>query len=189
MTFIDPLTDTRTLVSNWPYGFQYIDNGDPLWNYLSAYVTEFQEIETQANELYDQRFLDTATGKELEKLAAEVGVIRETGESDDALRFRAQLRKAIAASNGTAEDIKDILILAFGEDTLADIDVTDVSGEPVTSFNLPQESLDDIPLSLSEFESELERAFPAGYGVRVTTSDTWLLGQSGSQGIGQGALI
>lgn len=189
MTFTPYKTDTPALLERWPYDFQKIRDGDEYYDYLGAYVTELHQIDVFIDELYEQRFIDTATDRELEKLAASVGITRLAGEGDDDLRFRAKLRKAVAASDGTPEDIEVIMALAFGEDELENIEVSKVTGDPVTQFDVPQPALDDIPLTRPEFEDELERAFPAGYGVNVVTGNTWLLGESGSQGIGQGKLI
>lgn len=188
MTFTEH-TDTPALVKRWPYGFQHIGEHDPLFDYLSGYASELQQIDVFIDELYEQRFLESATGHELEKLAGEVGVTRDDGETDESLRYRARLRKAVAASDGTPSDIEVILQIAFSEETLGEINVTHSPGAPVTQFNIPGNEIDNIPISRAEFESELERAFPAGYGVVVARSDTWLLGESGAQGVGNGGLI
>jgi hypothetical protein len=189
MTFVADKTDTPALIKRWEYDFQEISEGEPFYEYLGAYVTELHQIDVFIDELYEQRFIDTATNRELEKLAASVGITRQANEDDEELRFRAKLRKAVAASDGTPEDIETIMQLAFGEETLEDIEVLHSAGAPVTQFRVPSPSLDDIPLSRADFESEVERAFPAGYGVEIVESDTWLLGESGNQGLGEGALI
>lgn len=182
-------TDTLSLVKRWPYGFQHIGSDDDLYDYLGAYATELQQIDVFIDELYEERFLESATGRELEKLAGEVGVTREEGETDDSLRYRALLRKAVAASSGTPSDIEGILRVAFDEETLDEIGVSHSPGNPVTQFIIPGTKIDAIPISRSRLESELEAAFPAGYGVVVARGDSWLLGESGSQGLGQGGLI
>lgn len=182
-------TDTEFLVRNWPYDFQHIETGGEHYDYLSAFSTELGEIDDVINDLYDHRFIESSTGDELEKLGAEVGVTRQDGENDEQLQFRTLLRKSIAASNGTAQDIEQIIEVAFGESALETIEVTHSLGSPVIQFGVPQPILDDIPLARADFEVELNRAFPAGHGVNVVTSDTWLLGESGNQGLGEGGLI
>lgn len=176
------------IVENWPYDFQYIERNSDYWDYLAAYASELHRIDILVDELYEERFVETATSEELEKKAVEVGITRRESETDKELRFRAQLRKAVAASDGTPADIEGILTIAFGEETLSEITVTHAVGRPVTQFNIPQDSLNDIPLIREELQSELERAFPAGYGVELTTTDTWTLGESGEQGLGEGGL-
>lgn len=189
MVFVADKQDTYGLVEHWPYDFQYIERDSEFWDYLGAYVSQLHRIDVMIDELYEQRFLESATTTELEKLALEVGITRRENENDEELRFRARLRKAVAASDATPADIEGILTIAFGEDTLSDITVTHASGRPVTQFNIPQPELDDIPLIREEFRQELERAFPAGYGVELTTTETWVLGESGEQGLGEGGLI
>lgn len=208
----DYRTDTVDVVSNWPYDYQYIapdesgtydisgdvvinntldvESGNPtLWDYLSIFASELRTLDKNIDELYEQRFIESATGKELEKLGAPLGIVRRAGESDESLRFRVSVGKVIAASDGTASDIEGILSLAFGEENLESIGVQNVDAEPVVRFLVPQPYIDDIPLSQTEFQQELERAFPCGHSVQVVTSNTFLLGESGQQGIGEGELI
>lgn len=182
-------TTTPDVVRNWPYDFQTISTGGEHYDYLGAFASELRHIDVFIEELYEQRFIETATNRELEKLGAGFGATREAGEDDDAFRYRARLRKAIAASDGTPEDIEGILAIAFGDDALETIDISHSTGSPVLQIDIPQTEIDDIPLTRSEFESIFEKAFPAGHGISVTTSDTFVFGQSGSQGLGNGGLI
>jgi len=183
-------TATRDITNRWPYSFQRIPSGDPHWNYLSAYATELSKVDSSINDLYDSRFLESASGRELEKLAAAAGgVTRRAGESDDKLRLRARLRKVGAASDGTSEHIRSMLRAAFPDKSLGSINVTHVTGDPIIQFQVPSQYISDIPLSRSEFEDELRRASPCGTDVTVVLDDTWLLGQSGAQGLGQGGLL
>lgn len=185
----NPQTSTPDLIERWPYDFQYIDSGSPHYDYLSIFANEMRRVDAFIDELYEQRFIQTATDKELEKLGAPLGVTKRPNESTESFRLRVALGKAIAASDGTAEDIEAILRIAFGEDELSDIDVQNVDNQPVTEFAVPQPYIDDIPLTRTEFESELERAFPCGHGVQVITTDTFILGEDGDQGLGNGELI
>lgn len=188
MAFIVDKTDTPDVIERWPYQFQYIDSDKPFWKYISAFASELRHIDVFIDELYEQRFLESASGIELEKLALEVGVTRRIQESDEKLRSRAQLRKVVSTSDGTAGDIEGILTITFGEDALDAITVTHLDDRPVTQFTLQQSMIDDIPLSREELVDELERAFPAGYGVDIPTTETWTLGESGAEGIGEGGL-
>lgn len=188
MAFTDK-TDTPDIVRNWPYGFAEIGSDSDLYDFLNSFANEYRQIDVFIDELYEQRFLDTATTRELEKLGAEVGITRRAGEDDEELRFRTRVGKAVAASNGTAEDIETILEIAFGADNLENIDVEHVSGDPITRFSVPQPYIDDIPLTRAEFEDELRRAFPCGHEVEVVSSDTFVFGGTGSQGLSQGELI
>jgi len=183
-------TDTSTLdlVENWPYEFRYIEETDPIYNYLSIFATELQRLDAFINELYDQRFIETATGPELERLGAEVGVTREAGESDEVFRFRVKLGAAVAASDGTADDIADILALAFDDDTLEAITVEHINGDPLTQFTIPSHAIESIPLTKTELETEIQQAFPCGHVITIVRDDTFVFGGTGSQSLGRGGL-
>lgn len=186
-------TDTPDLIERWPYDFQRITphgDGDPnQYDYLSAFATELRRIDVFIDELYEQRFLESATDRELEKLAAPLGIMRRAEEGDDSLRYRARLGKAIAASDGTAKDIETILGIAFGEDNFDSIQVENVEDAPVIRIWYPSPLIDEIPLTQSELEDQLRRAIPCGHNIELLADDTFLLGEGGDQGIGEGKLV
>jgi len=170
---LHPTTTTDDVVDRWPYGFQAIPDGEPLYEYLSVFSSELKRLNTDIQSLADERFIETATGQELERLGAEVGVTRRGGESDDSLRLRVQIGKAVAASNGTAEDIRTILAIVFDQSDLESITVSHVAGAPVLSFQIPTSLINDIPLTATELEAELREAVPAGSDVTVITDDVF----------------
>lgn len=205
------LTDTQDIVDRWPYNFQYIsDTGQgtyditgtlnltntvdieagetTLWEYLSIFATELGRIDGFINKLYEQRFLETATGRELEKLAAPLGVTRRANEDDEALRYRARLGKLIAASDGTASTFETVISVAFADTDPSNIEVGNVSDAPIINVLVPETQIDQIPITVEETEDLLTRSVPAGHAVRVVTDDTWLLGESGNSGLGEGGL-
>ena len=187
MAFIK-LTSTPDIVERWPYSFQHIDDTDPQWDYLGAFASELRRIDVFIDELYEQRYAQSATGRELEKIGAPVGVTREANEDDEEFRLRVRMGKAISASDGTAEDIERVLEIAFGSENLDGIEVTHDTGHPVTRFDIPSSTMNTIPLTAQEFETRLEDAFPCGHGVIVVTSDSFVFGSGGAQGLGNGKL-
>lgn len=174
--------------SNWPFESIVPDEGEALYDILVAMERELDRVDVQTDELQEQRFLDTATTRELDKLGNEVGKTRRTGESDESFRFRAQLAKAISSSDGTTKEFAQILELAFGDD-VSNVNVTTTVDAPQITLEIPTVLIDDIPLTRAELETELSDAVPAGDSVNLVDSDTFILGESGNQGIGQGKLI
>lgn len=83
------------VIENWDHPINPHES-DNLYKLLKVLVSENKRIDIELDELYDNRFLDTATGVQLEKIAELVGVIRKTNESDDKLRKR--IRGAFAAN-------------------------------------------------------------------------------------------
>jgi uncharacterized phage protein gp47/JayE len=174
--------------SNWPFERIFIDENEAVYDILVAMEQELDRVDVQADELMEQRFLDTATGLELQKLAGEVGVKRRTNESDESLRYRATLAKAISSSEGTTEEFVEILRLAFSEN-IENISLTTTVDAPQITVEVPGVAIDNSPLTRSELEDELDDAIPAGDTVNLIASDTFVLGESGTQGIGEGELI
>jgi len=172
---------------NWPYDTVTPHDSEAVYDILTAYEGQLDRIDVQADELHDQRFLQTATTRELEKLAAEVGVQRETGEGDDRLRFRALIGKAVTRSSGTIEDIGIVLHVLFSGDA-TNIEISVVEDQPVLRLTIPTNLIDDTPLTTTELETELSAILPVGDSLSILTDDTWLLGESGSQGLGEGKL-
>lgn len=176
-----------SIEANWPFDHVHPDESEAIYDLLVAAGTELDHLDVQIDSLQQQRFLDTATGGELEKLAAEVGVHKETGESKARFRTRARVGKARSRSTGTLPDFAQLLHVLFGDDA-TECSLSAVTGDPAVRLTVPSVLVDDSPFSASEIESLLEPALPMGDGLVVVTDDTFLLGESGSQGLGEGGL-
>jgi hypothetical protein len=172
---------------NWPFESIVPNEDEAIYDLLVAYETQLDRVDVQADELMEQRFLDKATTDELEKLANEVGTVRETNEDDERLRFRARVSKAATRSDGTTRSFAEVLYAVFGED-VKDFTIDTVSGEPVVRITMPSDVTDAMPITVSELENELLDIIPTADGLEIITDDVWLLGESGSQGIGEGEL-
>lgn len=186
-SFIDP--DNRASIDDarqqFPNAGVEIDSDDPLAALLRTLVSQFHRLDTEIDDLYDQRFIDTATDRELELLSANVGVEPRTGETDASFRARVRAGYRIATSDGTFEAVARAAL------ALLDADPGDIQliGPPETTGGVGRVLAPDIlveqsPLSQSEIAAELTRAAPLGHRLEVVTEDTLLLGESGSQGLG-----
>lgn len=175
------------IADQWPYETIGLDDDEAVADVLRALQTQLNELDRQINTLRDQRFVDTATGDELEKLGAEVGVVPETGESETRYQYRVRLGKAIADSDGTLPTFAQILHVALGQDATS-VSLAPVTDEPAVQVSIPSDVIADLPVTQSELESILVDALPDSDGLNVISDDTWLLGQSGSQGLGEGGL-
>ena len=169
--FPEPATETPDLVESWPYTFQQIETDSPLYEYLSIYATELARLDAFIDELYEQRFIETATGVELTQLGAPLGVKRRADETDEQFRYRLKLRKAVASSNGTAEDIRGIITQAFDDDATSEITVGVVEDAPVLLFIIPPDLLADVPITSSQLSATLNSAMPCGSGVQIVSGD------------------
>jgi len=165
-------TSTRDLVTNWPYSFQRITEEDPLYEYLGVYATEIARLDAFLDTLYEQRFIESANSEELDKLAAALNVSRQADETDEQFRYRIQLRQIQAASNGTAADIRNLLLRAFGEQA-RQIEITTDPAAPVLRFTLPEQLLTEVPIAQDTFRTILEDAMPCGTSVTLITEDVF----------------
>lgn len=175
------------LIENWPFTRIVPDDDDAIYDFLAAYELQLDELQLTTDVLLAQRFLGTATGSELEKLSSEVGKIRATNETDERLRFRARISKAVTRSDGTIDSIGEILTVIFGDDAQR-IDVSTPTSEPVVRLIIPTDVIDEIPLTVTALERELTDIIPVGDSLVVLTDDTFVFGQSGSQGLSEGGL-
>jgi len=89
---------------------QFKGDSDNLQALLTSYITHVQALESEAHPLLWSKDVYTATGDRLDGLGQIVGEERQ-GRSDEIYRIRILARLAINKSNGTAEDLINILQL------------------------------------------------------------------------------
>ena len=173
----------ETLLAEWPFETVVPEDGEAVHDGLTVIGTRLDTIDDDIEWLDKQRRVQTATGEELEKLATEVGIKRQQGETDERLRFRTLIAKASTRSDGTFDDIAQVLFVLFGDD-VSKISLDAKPGEPTTLLSLPESLINDIPLTETEFATALDDILPISDPIEVYTDDTLIFGQSGSQGFG-----
>ena len=178
VTFTTPTTfDSETT---------YTDQDGAIVEFITVYERHHDDLVETVNELYDDRFVESATGRELEKLASEVGLDRQTGESDDRLRFRTQIAKAITRSSGNIYELATLFRILFGEDA-TNITLTPAENQPVVIMNVPDLIVDQIPVSVSVLEDLLSQALPSSDNLEIITGDTFAFdGQTTGGGFNEG---
>jgi len=164
-----------SIQDNWPYDRVVPTEDGAVYDLLTVLETEYDRIDVELDELQEQRFVETATGTELDKLASEVGVVRETGESDERLRFRTKVAKAITRSSGNIYELVGLLELLFG-DLVETITLTPVSDAPVINMNTPDVILNEAPVDLNTLEDLLTQSLPSGDSLTIITDDTFAFG-------------
>jgi len=197
-SFIDPenrasIDDAR---QQFPNAGVEIDADDPLAALLRTLVSQLHRVDAEIDVLFDERFIDSATGRELELLGANVGVSRRTGEADAAFRARVRAGYQVATSDGSFDTVAQIIL------TLLDVNSANVSlsGPPSTKggfgdVTLPSAAIDDSALDVAEIAATLTAAAPLGHSVRVVTDESFAFAQEdGSdpatgEGWGQGKWV
>jgi hypothetical protein len=133
---------------------------------LWTYDNQLNRLDQEITEVKKQAFIDTATGRSLDYLAGEVGVIRETGESDERLRFRTQIAKAIPQSTTDIQSFAELMVVLFGDEA-TNISLSTLTDEPIIKLTLTDSAINDIPLTRGELEGELEQIVPAGDSIFI----------------------
>lgn len=75
---------------------------------ITAFVQEFQNLETVGKDLNEDRSVDTATGTNLDRLGAIVGQPRESGQSDADYRIRIKSKISQNISQGEPERLIEV---------------------------------------------------------------------------------
>jgi len=166
-----------------------IDADDPLAALLRTLVSQYRRVDSEIDGVYGERFINSATGRELELLGANVGVDPRTGESEAAFRARVRAGYLIAISDGTFNAIARAARALFD----ADADEITLDGPPATSGGVGRVivsavRLDEAPLTQTEAATTLTDAAPLGHRIEVLSDDAFLFGESGQQGLGEGGL-
>jgi len=178
-----PPPPLANILANWPQATTFPEPNDPIANVLEAIATHMATTNAEIEETYEQRFLQTASDDALERLANEVGIVRQTSELDEHLRMRTLITKAGTQADGTFDSIERLLQIIFGE-KVSQVSVSTESNSPTVVIEIPQTLLDEIPLTQDELATALQDVFPTSTPVTVTTGDTLILGESGSSGVG-----
>lgn len=136
---------------------------------LDVVSSENDRIDDVLQDLYDQRFLTDATGQELEKIAFEVGVRRESGETDEELRRRVFSEYAAQSSDASYDSFATaaLNILDTNRDNV-DIETPPRSTEKTVTLFVESSVLDDSPLTNDQITSFLEGSNSAGAAVTLS---------------------
>jgi len=146
----------------------YPDDGDT-WNaLLQALAAEFDEHEQAIADARDSKFVDDASGEQLDRLASIFQLGRKTGETDDALRARIKTALRSQIASATVPEIRDVVSVLSGA-PLEDIGVREPYSEIPTEIQieLPTEYLNDLDMSDSEFMRIVENVVAVGVAVGI----------------------
>jgi len=176
------------IIKKWDHP---IDPGgtENLRKLLAVVASENQRIDIELDELYDNRFLDTATGVELEKIGDLVGINRKTDEKDKKLRKRIRGAFAAKASDTTYD--------AF---TAATLSILEADAQDVTFITPPDTNpkivevqadgaiLDQSPLTKDELVILLNGALSADARAQITNTGTFAFsgGDASLEGFNEG---
>lgn len=141
--------------------------------FIIAMTEPFQTLEDASNQLRTQRNIYDAVGVQLDGLGEILGLPRNDGESDSDYRERLLFQPFINKSNGTPEEVIQILQFITGATKVRYIDIYPAAYEMITdgiqSMSLPNNNPEDIVLALADASPTGVQYPPiiATYGVEV----------------------
>ena len=151
-------TQSDDIIDNWD-GPVSLEPGDNLYKLLQVVGSENRRLDLELESLYDNRFVDTATGRELEKLGRYVGVTRKTDEKDDKLRIRINAAFASQASDTTRDSFATVALLVLDADAESVSFSSPPETEPKTvELTADGSIIDASPLTIDEIQVLLNGA-------------------------------
>lgn len=165
--------NTNDTIAHFDYP-KPLDSDPDVYRLLDVLASETDRIDLDAEHLYDQRFIDSASGSELEKIGFEVGVKRRDGETDEHLRRRIYGAYAAQSSNTTYEAVAQAALTTIGA-TAAQIslETPPESGDKHINVTASLTAVEDCPLTEVEIVDNLERAISADASVDLLVEGTF----------------
>lgn len=181
----EPVNNVTDLTSNWTIPFVSPYKGTNVHTYLRVLASQLYRVDVVIDDLYDNRFITSATNNELNKLAEPLGVERRAGENDDSFRSRALAAKQKLTSRGTYEDVV-ATVRALLRSTAFDIVPAETAGGGICRVETTQSVINDTPYTEAEIEAELDDAVPRTHNIVVSTNANTFTFSGTDEGAGFG---
>jgi hypothetical protein len=145
------------------------DDPDSEWNaLLTAISAEFEEIESVRKSVLKAKFVDDATGEQLDKLATLFQIERRTGEDDPTFRTRIKARLRAQLSSGTNEDIRSAASALLNAETdIIDIIEDYSDGHPTINVVIPVDDFSEIQTPGDIWNEVLDSVAAVGVDLRT----------------------
>jgi hypothetical protein len=165
--------NTEDIIENWDHPIQPHKSTN-LYKLLTVLASENERIDIELDELYDNRFLGSASGDELEKIGDLVGVNRKEGEQDDKLRKRIRAAFAANASDTTYKSFASaaLSILDAGPDSV-EIKTPPDTPQKTVRLNVDGAVLEDSPLTEDELSVLLGAALSIDAKLQIKDTGTF----------------
>lgn len=161
------------IIKHWEHPIEPHESTN-LYKLLTVLHSENKRLDANLDDLYDERFLDTATGKELEKIGELVGINRKDQESDEKLRVRIRAGFAAAASDSTYESFASaVLSILDASPKAIDIKTPPETHPKVVEVEVDGAVMSESPLTDSELQVLLNGAVSVDAKVNITKTGTF----------------
>ena len=176
------------LIGNLDYP-KPLNSNPTIYGLLGVFGEETNRLDLDIEHLYDQRFLETATGNELRKLAEEVGLKRRDGESDEHLRKRIIAEYVALRSDTTYDQFATAVmnITGAGSSQFSIATPPNTVNNKVVEVLLQQTVAENSVLTQDEIADYLNRAVSADARVELTLKGTFgFEGDADNDGFNEG---
>lgn len=174
--------DIQTFIGQWRRYQPAVqpEKGSKARDLAKVYKRQMDRLDIEIDRIYEQRFVETATGEELERLGAKYGIRRKSGEDDEKLRLRIGAAQQVSQSRGTYKDIAQIALEVLDcEPEQITLIRPSESGEPGTGIIRVQgDVIDDSPFTIAEIANLLGDGAVAGHKIEVQQSDAFTFGDA-----------
>lgn len=163
----------KDIIENWNHPIDPHESTN-LHSLIEVIASENERIDVELDDLYDERFLDTATGHELEKIGQLIGIKRKEGESNEKLRTRIKAGFSAAASDTTYESFASASLSILDTNPSAiNIKTPPQSGSKVVEIEIDGKVINDNILNESEVSLLLNKSLSIDARVDVVITGTF----------------
>jgi len=179
------------VVANWPLALPKTNPKTKFRKLLRVLSDAYYRIGVDVNNLYEERFIRTAHGTQLEYMGERVNLIRRTNEDDEHYRHRINVGHEAAAADGGWEDFAQ-LVLSVIDVEPSDINIIlDYETElGAVIIEVPTDLIEASQFTAEEAQTELEKAVPADRRVVFQPKNAFSFdGDEEGYGFGEGVWV
>jgi len=149
----------------------YDSEGEVWQALLTAFANEYEEFEQTLTEVQKQKFVETATGEPLNKIADLFGLNRRQDETVDAFRVRVKAALRSQITTATVEEVRDIVALLLATD-VENVNVEEPFDRAQAQILLDvRNELSTVDITSSQFIDVVDAAVAAGVGVGILLTE------------------
>lgn len=152
----------------------YLADGE-IWSaMLAAFASEFEELETAIQDVLAVKFVTSAEGEALERLASIFEVERRTGEPDAKFRLRVQTALRAQLSSGTISEIRETIsvLLETNIENVALREPFDVEPARI-DIGVFESDLNERGITADEFSTFADDLAAGGVGIETYALGTF----------------
>ena len=177
-----PYSENRNIATaeqNWQSTLSFSDKSN-IHSLIDTLTSEYDRIDKNLSEIYDQTHINSATGEELDQFGELVSVERKQNESDE--KYRARIKGTFRASTiGTTYDqFVEFCITTLNTDSDNLFFRTDYENNAATvTVGAETEIYESSGFTESEIIELLSKGVPAGHEVNVVEGGSFELKADG----------